>query len=234
MTNLIVAAAAFLLLHLVVSGTRVREAAIEAVGRGGYLGLFSLASLGLLVWLGIAYGGVWHDVGDKSYWQFTGTNEIIARSIQLVLQLIALMFVVTGLSTRNPTTVGSEGALENPEVVQGVLRVTRHPFLWGVAIWAAGHIMVNGDLAGLILFGTMFVLALFGTVSIDAKRERALGQQWKAFAAKTSNVPFGAILSGRQKLNIGEIGFARLGSALLLWAVVLGAHPHVFGTVALP
>ncbi len=190
----------------------------------------------MLIWLGIAYGGVVGGVvgGDKVYWQFTGTSQIVARSIQLVIQLIAFLFVVAGLSTRNPTTVGSEGALENPDVVQGMLRVTRHPFLWGVAIWAAGHLMVNGDLAGLLLFGTMFVLAIFGTVSIDAKRARALGEQWKAFAAKTSNVPFAAILSGRQTLNIGEIGVARLGSALLLWAVILGAHPHIFGTVAVP
>ena len=205
MTNLIVAAVAFLLLHLVVSGTRVRESAIEAVGRGAYLGLFSFASVCLLIWLAIAYGGVWREPSDKIYW----ASSAITRTIQLIVQLIALVFVVPGLTTRNPTSVGSEGALESPDVVRGMLRVTRHPFLWGVAIWAAGHILVNGDLAGLILFGTMFGLALFGTVSIDAKRERALGDAWKAFAAKTSNVPFAAIMAGRQTLNIGEIGWAR-------------------------
>jgi uncharacterized membrane protein len=230
-TNLIVAALAFLLLHLVVSGTRVRESAIEAVGRGAYLGLFSFASVCLLIWLAIAYGGVWTDPSvDKSYWHATP----ITGWIQLVMQLVALLFVVPGLTTRNPTSVGQEGALEGPEAVQGMLRITRHPFLWGVAIWAGGHIMVNGDLAGLILFGTMFGLVLFGTVSIDAKRERALGEKWKGFAAKTSNVPFAAIWAGRQTLNIAEIGWLRLVAAFVTWAVVLGAHPHIFGTVALP
>jgi uncharacterized membrane protein len=230
MTNLIVAAVCFLLLHLVVSGTRLREASIQALGRGPYLGLFSAVSLCLLIWLAIAYGGVWHDTPDKIYWSSTP----ITRSIQLVIQLIAFLFVVPGLTTRNPTTLGQEGALESPDVVQGMLRITRHPFLWGVAIWAGGHIMVNGDVAGLILFGTMLVLALFGTVSIDAKRERALGDRWKNFAAKTSNIPFAAILGGRQTLSVAEIGWLRLVAALVIWAVVLGAHPHVFGTVALP
>ena len=79
-----------------------------------------------------------------------------------------------------------------------MLRITRHPFLWGVALWAAGHLMVNGDLASLILFGSLLVLAVFGTGSIDAKRRRALGEKWDAFAAKTSAVPFAAIAAGRQ------------------------------------
>ena len=230
MTNLIVAAVAFLLLHLVVSGTRVREAAIGAIGPGFYMGLFSLASVCLLAWLAIAYGGFWHGPDDKAYWGATTAT----KWIQLFVQLVALLFVVAGLSTRNPTAVRQEGALDSPDVVQGVLRITRHPFLWGVAIWAAGHLLVNGDLAGIVLFGTMLVLALFGTVSIDAKRARAAGERWNAFAAKTSNIPFAAIAGGRQSLNIAEIGWARPAGALVAWAILLGAHPHVFGVSALP
>jgi len=230
MTNLIAAAVVFLLLHLVVSGTRVRDAATDALGQGAYTGLFSLASVGLLVWLGIAYGGVWHGPSDKAYWHATTAT----KWIQLIVQLIAFLFVVPGLTTRNPTAVAQEGALDSPEVVRGILRVTRHPFLWGVAIWAAGHLMVNGDIAGIVLFGTMLVLALFGTLSIDAKRERASRERWNAFAAKTSNIPFAAIAAGRQSLNVGEIGWARLVGALAVWAVILGAHPHVFGVSALP
>ena len=237
MTNLIAAAVVFLLLHLVVSGTRVRDAATEALGRGAYMGLFSLASIGLLIWLGIAYGAVWCrpdapvcTTGDTVYWHaITAT-----KWVQMVVQLVALVFVVAGLTTRNPTAVAQEGALDNPDVIRGVLRITRHPFLWGVAIWAAGHLIVRGDIAGIILFGTMLLLALFGTVSIDAKRERASRERWNTFAAKTSNLPFAAIASGRQSLNIGEIGWARLVGSLVVWAVILGAHPHIFGVSALP
>ena len=55
MTDLIAAAAAFVLLHLIVSGTRVRDTLTGAMGGRAYMGLFSLASVGLLVWLGIGY-----------------------------------------------------------------------------------------------------------------------------------------------------------------------------------
>ena len=46
MTNLIAAALAFLLLHLLVSGTRLRDTITGMIGEGPYMGLFSLATLG--------------------------------------------------------------------------------------------------------------------------------------------------------------------------------------------
>jgi uncharacterized membrane protein len=103
-----------------------------------------------------------------------------------------------------------------------------------VAIWAAGHLLVNGDPASLVLFGTMLLLALFGTASIDAKRRRALGAKWNAFAAQTSNVPFAAIAAGRQRLNLGEIGWWRLLLAVAIWALLAWAHPLLVGVRALP
>jgi uncharacterized membrane protein len=37
---------------------------------------------------------------------------------------------------------------------RGIQRVTRHPFLWGVAVWAFVHLIANGDVASLMLFGS--------------------------------------------------------------------------------
>src|SRR6516225_937510 len=158
----------------------------------------------------------------------------VTRWIQLGLTLLAFLLVVPGLLTPNPTSVRQEGALEKPDAVKGVLRITRHPFLWGVAIWAAGHLMVNGDTASLILFGTLLVLAIAGTYSIDAKRKRMLGDKWSAFAAQSSAVPFAAIAQGRQRLDLAGIGWWRLALAIVIWAVLLVAHPYAFGASALP
>ena len=94
--------------------------------------------------------------------------------------------------------------------------------------------MVNGDLASLLLFGSLLVLAILGTGSIDAKRRRALGEAWDAFAAKTSAVPFAAIATGRQSLSIGEIGWWRLGMAVIVWGALVFAHPLLFGVSPLP
>jgi uncharacterized membrane protein len=230
MTLLIAAAAAFVLLHLLVSGTRLRATLTGTMGQGAYMGLFSLVSVGLLAWLGFAFAAARGGAADTVYWNGTSAT----RAIQLVLQLIAFFVVVVGLATPNPTSVRQEGALERPDVAKGMLRVTRHPFLWGVAIWAAGHLLVNGDLAGIVLFGAMLVLAIAGTFSIDAKRRLALGPKWEAFADQTSNVPFAAIAAGRQSLRLAEIGWWRIALALIIWAAVFFGHRYAFGVSAAP
>lgn len=229
MASLLVAAAFFVLLHLLVSGTQVRDALTGRIGEGPYMGLFSLASVGGLAWLIFAFGSARADPANAAYWSVTPAT----RHIQMVLQLLAMIFVVVGLTTPNPTSVRQEGTLQRPDVVKGMLRITRHPFLWGVAIWAAGHLLVNGDRASLVLFASMFALALFGTASIDAKRRRKLGESWDGFAAQTSNIPFAAILAGRQSLKIGEIGWWRIGLAILVWAALLWGHPYAFGVSAM-
>lgn len=229
MIVLAAAATVFLLIHLLVSGTRLRDAIAGTIGEGPYMGLFSLASIAALVWLCFAFGAAKHGP-DPGYWTATPAT----KWIQLAVTLLAFLLAVPGLLTPNPTSVRQEGALEKPDVVRGMVRVTRHPFLWGVALWAAGHLLVNGDVAGLILFGSLLALAVFGTFSIDAKRRRKLGATWDAFAAQTSNVPFAAILAGRQTLALGEIGWWRLALAVALWGAVLWVHPHAFGVSPLP
>jgi uncharacterized membrane protein len=227
---LILAAAFFLGLHLLVSGTRLRDALTGRIGEGPYMGLFSLASAAGLVWLGFAFAAARHDAANDVLWGVTPAT----RGIQLVVQLLAVLLIVPGLTTPNPTSVRQEGSLQRADVVKGMLRITRHPFLWGVAIWALGHLLVNGDAASIVLFGAMLALALFGTVSIDAKRRRALGKTWDAFAAQTSNVPFAAIAVGRQRLSLSEIGWWRIALAVAIWAVLAWAHPFLFGVRALP
>jgi uncharacterized membrane protein len=177
----------------------------------------------------LAFAGAHRAASNEVLWSVTP----LTRDAQLVLQLCAFLLVVPGLTTPNPTTVRMEGVLERPDAIKGMLRITRHPFLWGVALWAAGHLLVNGDLAGIVLFGTMLLLALFGTASIDAKRRRALGASWDAFAARTSNVPFAAILGRRQSLALGEIGWWRPLLAVALYAATLFGHPYAFGVPAL-
>jgi uncharacterized membrane protein len=229
MLSLIAAAAFFLLIHLLVSGTRVRDALTGRIGQGPYMSLFALASVAGLVWLGFAFAQTRDAPGNQVLWDIAP----VTHGLQFVLQFLAVLFIVLGLSTPNPTSVRQEGALDRPDVVRGMLRITRHPFLWGVAIWALGHLLVNGDAASIVLFGSMLVLALFGTASIDAKRRRALGSKWDVFAAQTSNLPFLAIAQGRQRLALGEIGVVWILVAVAVYVVLLFAHPYLFGRAVL-
>jgi uncharacterized membrane protein len=123
-------------------------------------------------------------------------------------------------------------SVHEQDVVRGALRITRHPFLWGISIFAAGHMLVLGDFSSWAFFGTLLVLALSGTFSIDAKRRRAFGRDWIAFAASTSNLPFAAIFSGRQPFRVVEIGWWRLLISFVVFALLTLTHPYLFGIVA--
>ncbi|HEX5262593.1 MAG TPA: NnrU family protein [Phenylobacterium sp.] len=230
MLSLVAAASFFLAIHLLVSGTRVRDALTGMIGVGPYMGLFAFSSLAGLGWLGVAFAQARYAPANEVFWGLTP----LTRQVQIVLQLLAMLLIVPGLTTPNPTSVRQEGALDRPDVVKGMLRITRHPFLWGVAIWAAGHLLVKGDAASIVLFGSMLILSVLGTASIDAKRRRALGAKWDAFAAQTSSLPFAAIVQGRQRLSVGEIGWWRIVLAVAIWALLAWAHPYLFGVRALP
>lgn len=145
-----------------------------------------------------------------------------------MLVFIAFLFAVIGIMTPSPTKVGMESRLD-PEMARGMVRITRHPFLWGVALWAVTHLIVNGDLASLILFGTFLVLTIGGTAAIDAKRRRKSPEQWERFVQVTSSVPFAAIARGGNRLApaLAEIGPWRIIVAVALYAATFYLHGRV-------
>src|SRR6202030_3395210 len=137
-----------------------------------------------------------------------------------------------GLTTPNPTAVAQEGRVGQPP--QGIVRVTRHPFLTGVGLWALVHLIGNGDVASLFFFATWAIVALAGTVSIDAKRRRLLGAAWEPFAGQTSIVPFAAIAAGRNRFIPREIGLWRWAIAVLAYVLMLGGHAPIVGVSPFP
>ena len=123
----------------------------------------------------------------------------------------------------------SDGGAQSP---RGVIRVTRHPMLWSFAIWAAVHIIGNGDAAAIIFFGAFLVTALAGMPSIDAKLARRDRETWQAVSGVTSIVPFVAIAQGRNQFVAGELGWLVPAIAMVAWIVMLLAHPWLFGVAA--
>ena len=229
MSMLIAAAAAFLALHLLVAGTKLRDHITAAVGEGPYLGLFSLASVALLVWLVVAYNAAQRG-NDPLLFNFGHA----VRHLGIPVVALAFFVGIQGLLMKNPTTVQMGRAASDPATVRGVLRITRHPFLWGVAIWSGFHLVANGDEASTIFFGTFFFLALLGTISIDAKRRRKLGPAWTGFANATSNLPFAATVAGRNRIRFGEIFGWRCLAALVLFLAILFSHGRLFGVSPFP
>lgn len=220
MTQLILAAIFFITLHVGVAGTFVRDRAIKKMGEKAYRGAFSLFSLLGIFWLAHTY-----KVADyiETWGQLAWFKPIAAP-----LMLVAFLLVVLGVTTPNPTAVGGEKLLMANAPVQGIQRVTRHPFLWGIVVWAVTHFIANGDMASLVFFGSFAIVALLGMRSIDFKRKKACGRQWERFAGTTSIIPFLAIREGRNMLVIAEFKGWRLVLALVLYAAMMHFHKALF------
>jgi uncharacterized membrane protein len=224
MLSLFLGAIFFVGLHLGIAGSSIRGRLAAALGLNAYRGLFSAASLGGLIWLIIAYKHAPYIVtwGVPEWW----------KPIAILLMVPAFFLAVLGLRTPNPAAVGMEGLATRPSF--GIVRVTRHPLLIGVGLWALTHLIANGDVASFVFFGALGVTALAGTVSIDTKRRRALGPAWQSFASQTSIVPFAAIAAGRNRLNLGEIVPWRWAAAIAAYVLFLVGHSHIFGVSPFP
>ncbi len=117
---------------------------------------------------------------------------------------------------------------------QGIKHITRHPMLWAVFLWAASHILPNGDAASVMLFGAAILFALIDQPLADARMRREEPGAWAEKSSETSALPFLATLQGRAKPSLKEIGYIRIAAALVLYVVILFAHEHVIGLTALP
>ena len=223
---------AFVLLHIGVSATGLRTGIVGRIGEGPYRALFSVASLALLAWLIQGYGAMRADPFDP-------LNETLwlpptwLRWPAIGLAFLGVWLAVTGVLTPSPTLAGFEKrALAAEEPGRGVLRITRHPFLWGAALWAAGHLLANGERFAVMLFGALGLMVILGARSIDRKARARNAEAWTRFEDVTSNAPFAAIAQGRNRLAVAEVGWRGLVGLLAALAIVWG-HPALFGVSVL-
>lgn len=230
MSGFVWALAAFVGLHAGVSATGLRGRLIGGFGVGAYRIVFSLASLGLLVWMIQGFGAMRGDPFDP-------LNDLVWRPAAWMhwpaygLILVGVLLAAAGLVTPSPLLAGNEGALKKEAPARGAVRITRHPFLWGAAFWAAGHVLVNGERFAPMLFGALGLMALYGTRSIDRKTKARDPEAWARFEAATSNMPFAAIIQGRNQLALGEMTLG-LAAGLIAFAALGFFHAAFTGKPA--
>jgi uncharacterized membrane protein len=223
--SLLIAALAFVGSHIVLSSTTLRGTLRDKLGERGYLGLYSALAAVTLAWMIVAY----RHAPEIVLWDM-GRG---ARHVPLVVMPFASMLLVGGLIAPNPTAVGMERAAGADDPAPGMLRVTRHPVMWAIGLWAIAHLLATGDLGSVIFFGAFAILALGGTLLIDRKKRLALGSNWQRLAELTSNIPFAALLARRTRLSPAALALPVAGG-LLLYVVLLLAHPLIAGVPALP
>jgi uncharacterized membrane protein len=209
-TNLLLATAAFLGTHLV-SSTPLRPRLVSALGEWPYRGLYSLAAFATLAWMIWAYASAPHE----HLWQGPRMPPYVAMPLAFVLLACGYW--------RNPTMVGADKLLKSAEPARGIIRITRHPIMWAVMLWAASHLVARGDSRAVVFFGGFLLLAALGTVLMDSRKKS--NPDWARFAAVTSNIPFVAIAQGRNRIVWREIGWLRPLVGIAAFLAVLAIHP---------
>lgn len=198
----------FLMSHL------LRAAMVARLGEPGFLAVYSLVSLGLLIWAVM----LWHSAPVVPLW-FQYFEVVIAGH---VVMLIACILLAGSLLTRNPALVGAGGLLKSIDGPRGIMRVTRHPMMWAFALWAAAHIAITGQLSTLIFAGGISVLALVGAKAQDVKKRSLMGDDWTAWERETSFAPSPA-----------WPGVLPILAGLALYAFLVWLHPAAFGSSTL-
>ncbi len=203
MAELWIAAGIWVGTHLGISSTPIRGALVRVFGQGLYLLFYSLvaaAALAYLIWVysqAPRFDYLWMPDPDL-YW------------VAKVTMPLAMILLVGGFMLPKPNADAAQGWQVEP--ARGVLRITRHPMQWAIIIWAIGHIIANGDTVSLVFFNAFLVLSFFGTFLMDHKQAQTDAEQWHQFAGVTSNLPFAALLAGRNRWAFRE----------WLWPVVVG------------
>ena len=138
----------FLGAHVFVSRRGEREALISRIGRGPYLGLFSLVSIVGLLLIGFGFARYRAEGLIPVWYPPSWTRQIV----------VALMW---------PASIAVVAAY----IPGDIKRVLKHPMLVGVKIWAFAHLCANGDLGGIILFGSVLAWAVYDRITLKRRSD---------------------------------------------------------------
>jgi len=181
---LVIASTTFVGTHFLMSHP-LRAPLIAKLGEKGFAGLYSVVALVTFIWVIRAYSPASAEA-PQPLWE-VGETEWLAAT--LVMWLGSVLFL--GSLRRNPAFPRPGKPIERIDDPRGVFAITRHPMMWGFALWAAVHAAVNPTRASLVLSAAIAFLALGGAVLQDAKKARLFGDVWGDWRTRTNFLPFG-------------------------------------------
>lgn len=209
-----IALCVFFLAHAIPVRPPVKARIVARVGARGFTIGYSALSLAILAWLIIAAGNApFVEVWPYAPWQ---------KHVALTLVLIGLIILCLAIGRPNPLSFGGAQNETFDPNTPGIVGWFRHPLLAAIGLWAGAHLLVNGDLAHVILFGLFTVFGLLGRKIIDRRKKRQLGAQWDTLAAT------------KRRFQLTRNGLVRTIIALGLFGVLITLHTPVIGVSPLP
>lgn len=210
----------FLLSHRVPLRPAVRSRAVARLGQGGFTLGYSVLSLAVLAWLILAAGRAPH-VG---LWPWAPWQNHAALAVMLPVCVILAL----AIGRPNPLSFGGACNHRFDPARPGIVGWMRHPLLVALALWSGAHMLANGDLAHVILFGTFAIFALLGHRLIDRRKERQMGAAWHRLRRAVAD-------AGRPRpAEIARGAPVRIAAGMSLYGALIGLHPLAFGVSPLP
>lgn len=200
---------AFLATHLLMSHP-LRAPLVRRLGEKGFQGLYSLVAIvlfGVMAWSYRAIGR------EAQGWEPTAWAWGISA---ILLWIGSILFI--GSFVGNPALPGASRPKGGPK---GVFAITRHPMMWGFALWAISHILVLAQPKAVIFYGSILILALVGSALQDRKKALLMGERWHEWTAQTAFIPFAR--------GLGHPGWFAFVGGTALYLVATWLHPIPVG-----
>lgn len=194
----------FIVGHLLIGSYRVHSGLLNMLGKNMYRLLHSgLAVVGLvLIFMGYS---------DRPVEIIWALSPMYAMAPVMVMPFALILLAGSTVSRSS------------------IQRVTRHPMLWGVLLWASAHLVANGDKASVMLFGGMIFYAVVAQGMGDRKMRQTDPQGWAALRHRTSAIPFLAFFAGRTIPGGRDRGLLAVALGLAMYGALLYLHPYVSG-----
>jgi uncharacterized membrane protein len=145
----------FLGVHFFTTFRQARATVIGRWGEGTYKGLYSLVSAAGLVLIFIGFGSY----RSAGYIQIWSPPRALLHPIALALLWFAFVALT---STYSPAS--------------RIKSILRHPMLVAVKAWALSHLLVNGDLGSMLLFGSLLGWAVYDRISVKRRGDPGAAQ----------------------------------------------------------
>lgn len=172
--------------HVLVTRRDARASVIAAIGEGPYKALFSLVSIIGVILIGWGFARYrasgWIDVWSPPSW---------TRHLTVALVWPAIVMIVAAYIPGN------------------IKRRLKHPMLAGIKLWALAHLISNGDLGSILLFGGILAWAVFDRISLKSRTDPG-----------APAIPVGGARQDVIAVIVGTLVYLALG----LWF-----HPWVIG-----
>ncbi|EAQ28624.1 hypothetical protein NAP1_13533 [Erythrobacter sp. NAP1] len=177
--TLIAANAAFVGTHFIMSHP-LRAPMVKMFGDLGFQVVYSVISIATLAWVYFAF-----KAAPPS--DLPGSGQV--GWIIATLLTLPAMVLFAGSVMGNPALPTPQAKEQARAAPKGVFTITRHPMMWGFALWALSHIVLFWSLRTTITALAMGILALVGAKLQDRKKKALMGDAWQQWESNTSFWP---------------------------------------------